>query len=473
MSVAHYFVCGAPMKVMKFGGSSVADATRIAGVTDIIASHHKQERVCAVFSAMKGVTDQLLDASAQASAGLETALALEQQIRDRYLAAATRLCTGAEREAIVSTLTLLADELRELLHGVYLVRDCSPRTGDLIVGFGERMNCELIASALRSRGLPGRYVDARPLIVTDATFGSAVVEFEESYRRIEEVLAGDDIPVVTGFVAATADGISTTLGRNGSDYTASIVGAGARASAIEIWTDVDGVYSADPRFVPGAFVLPRISYKEAMELSYFGAKVIHPYTMVPAVDRGVPLWIKNTLNPEAPGTLIANESSASETITGVASIEGVALINVEGGGMVGLPGIAGRLFSTLAAERINVIMISQASSEHSICFVVRDEQSARATAALEREFASELAHRTIEAVAAERELEIVAVIGENMRGKSGISGRLFHALGGAGINVLAIAQGSSEMNISFIVYQRERERALNAVHDAFFPGGAA
>ena len=458
------------MKIMKFGGSSVADADRIARVIEIVETHHEQERVCAVFSAMKGVTDQLVDASIQAEQGVEAAMELAERIRERYVASSTVLC-GNEASAVSETLNSLADELRELLHGVYLVRECSPSTRNLILGFGERMNCRLIAGAMRSRGMPARFVDARSIIVTDDTHGNAVVDFEKSYARIADELSGDDLPVVTGFVAATADGVTTTLGRNGSDYTSSILGAGTGASAIEIWTDVDGVFSADPRFVSGAFVLPRISYKEAMELSYFGAKVIHPYTMVPAVDRGVPLWIKNTLNPDAPGTLIAADSSESESITGVASIEGVTLVNVEGGGMVGLPGIAGRLFSTLAAERINIIMISQASSEHSICFVVRAEDGGRAKVALEREFSAELAHRTIERIALEEKLEIVAIIGENMRGKAGISGRLFYALGDAQINVLAIAQGSSEMNISFIVYQSERERALNAVHNAFFDRG--
>jgi aspartokinase/homoserine dehydrogenase 1 len=459
------------MKVMKFGGSSVADADRIARVIEIVASHHAEERVCAVFSAMKGVTDQLLAASSQAAGGTGTSVEIAEQIRDRYVAAAGTLCPTNDAQ-ITTTLHELADQLRELLHGVYLVRECSPRTRDLILGFGERMNCELIAAAIREQGLPARFIDARRIIVTDNTHGSAVVEFEESYGRIAKELEGNDLPVVTGFIAATTDGVSTTLGRNGSDYTASIIGAGVRASSIEIWTDVDGVYSADPRLVKGAFVLPRISYKEAMELSYFGAEVIHPSTMVPAVDRDVPLWIKNTLNPSVPGTLIARESSETKSITGVASIEGVTLVNVEGGGMVGLPGIAGRLFSTLASERINIIMISQASSEHSICFVVRAEDGQRANVALQREFSSELAHRTIERIAIEEELEIVAIIGENMRGKAGMSGRLFHALGEAQINVLAIAQGSSEMNISFIVSRHEREQALSAVHTAFFGGGA-
>ncbi|MFP4376126.1 MAG: aspartate kinase [Spirochaetales bacterium] len=459
------------MKVMKFGGSSVADASRIRDVIEIIASHHARERVCAVFSAMKGVTDQLIDAAAQASGGVSQYRLLVDQIRDRYLAAAEILCAPDPTDT-VAEIKSLGDQLASLLRGVELVRECSGRTLDLVLGFGERMNCTLIAAAMKVRDLPARYVDAREMIVTDASHGHAIVDQEASAARIKNVLSGDDLPVVTGFIAATQDGVSTTLGRNGSDYTASIVGAGADASAIEIWTDVDGVYSADPRYVQDAFVLPQISYKEAMELSYFGAKVIHPSTMVPAVHAETPIWIKNTLNPTAPGTRITAESSGAKEITGLASVEDVALVNVEGGGMVGLPGVAGRLFSTLAAARINIIMISQASSEHSICFIVSERDVERATSALEMEFQHELHYGSLERVNAERGLEIVAVIGERMRGKAGISGKLFHALGEAQINVLAIAQGSSEMNISFVVYNREREHALNAVHSAFFAGGS-
>jgi aspartokinase/homoserine dehydrogenase 1 len=459
------------MKVLKFGGSSVADTDRISRVIDIVARAHREERACAVFSAMKGVTDALLDASAEAAAGYEGFVDRVRTVRERHIESA-RVLTGGDA-ALVAQVERLCEEVEELLHGVNLVRECTARTLDLILGFGERMNCTIIAAAMAHRGLPARYVDAREIIRTDDSHGSAVVDFPRSYELIASNLGDDDLPVVTGFVAATETGVTTTLGRNGSDYTASIVGAGTDASSIEIWTDVDGVYSADPRYVRDAFVLPEISYQEAMELSYFGAKVIHPYTMVPAVERGIPLRIKNTLRPDADGTLIAGHtSSRSEFITGLASIESVALINVEGGGMVGLPGIAGRIFTILAAAKINIVMISQASSEHSICFVIPDRDAARAAEALERELEPELRQKKIQRVSVERDLEIVAAIGENMRGKPGISGRLFQALGDAAINILAIAQGSSEMNISFVVSGAERERTLNAVHAAFFGGNA-
>lgn len=455
------------MVVMKFGGTSVADADRIAHVISIASARSASERVCLVSSAMKGVTDTLLEAADAAEQGSEGNARVVEVLRERHLEAAASLCQDDDDLPIAISSRI--DELAELLHGVSLVRECTPRTRDLIVGFGEQLSCTIIAAALRAQGHDSRYVDARELIVTDDNHGGATVFFEQSYAQIKRALAGTDLPVVTGFIASTANGVSTTLGRNGSDYTASILGAGLRADAIEIWTDVDGVYSADPRFVDSAFVLPEISYQEAMELSYFGAKVIHPYTMLPAVDRGIPIRIKNTLRPDVAGTLIAaHTSSNSESITGIASIESVALVNVEGGGMVGLPGVAGRIFTSLASAKINIIMISQASSEHSICFVIPDAYADHAREVLESELKAELAQKRIERVAVQRELEIVAVIGENMRGKPGISGRLFYSLGEAQINVLAIAQGSSEMNISFMVYASESRHAIRTVHDAFF-----
>ena len=377
------------MKVMKFGGSSIGNAERIRSVLAVVAAECEKQRVCLVFSAMKGVTDLLLSAADAASAGDDDYLRIASGIEAQHLQTAADLLPVADGETgtrattnadLLEALRGECHDLAELLHGVRLVRECTPRTRDLIVGYGERLSCRVIAAALSATGLPARYVDAREIIRTDDTHGSASVAFRDTYALVKQSLGSvSEIPVVTGFIAATADGVSTTLGRNGSDYTASLLGAGLGADAIEIWTDVDGVYSADPRHVPDAFVLPEISYREAMELSYFGAEVIHPYTMVPAVDRSIPLWIKNTLRPSQPGTLIAENSARAELITGIASVEGVALINVEGGGMVGYPGIAGRIFTALANARINIIMISQASSEHSICFVVRDAASGKAT----------------------------------------------------------------------------------------------
>lgn len=464
------------MRVLKFGGTSVADETQIQRVLEIIGWSLKEGPICVVSSAMGGATDSLVNASVNAAAGSTEYERWIEELADRHMSVVEAVVTGEERKETVAAVEALVKELRDLLHGVRIVRECSPRSLDLICSFGERLSCTILAAALRSAGIAADFVDARDIIRTDATHGDAEVDFAATYELIRLRLgpavhdASGTVRVVTGFIGSTADGITTTLGRNKSDFTASLLAAGLEAEAIEIWTDVDGVLSADPRCVANAFVLPQISFQEAMELSYFGAKVIHPYTMIPAVEHGIPLRIKNTNNPASAGTIIAEHtSSKAQWITGIASVEAVALINVEGGGMVGIPGVAGRIFSALAAARISIIMISQASSEHSICFIVRDEEAERAVSALQDELVLELSHKRVERLQVERDLEIVAVIGENMKGRPGISGKLFGALGDNAINVLAIAQGSSEMNISFVVHNRDRERALNAVHDAFFP----
>ncbi len=453
------------MRVMKFGGSSLADVNRISSVAEIVRRAAADGPVAVVVSAMQGVTNQLLALSQEAERAHEYAGDLAGLV-SRHHHAIDQLAPESVRPQLHHQLTALGDELEDLLHGVSLVHECSPRTRDLVVSFGERFCAPIVASAI-SRA---RAVDARALIQTDDTFGRAQVRFPETYPRIRDALRDPQtVPVITGFIASTADGVTTTLGRNGSDYTASLVGAAVDAEVIEIWTDVDGVLNADPRVVSGAIVVPRLSYHEAMELSYFGAKVLHPYTMVPAFERNTPILIKNTLNPDAPGTLISSESRDTvHAITGIASIEEVAMVNVEGGGMVGMPGIAGRIFTALAEEGVNIIMISQASSEHSICLVVAAGDAERAVGRLRRELAAAIAQKKIERVDSRGELEIVAIIGENMRGLPGISGRLFSALGNERINVLAIAQGSSEMNISFVVNSADRVATLSAVHRAFF-----
>ena len=458
------------MKVMKFGGSSVKDAEKIKHVSSIARTAREKEPVVLVFSAMKGITDMLIEAADKAEKGDSGYRRLVEEIRSRQNKAVSELFNQkSDAEAILHELDLLLNNLTDILHGVELVKECSDRTMDMVMSFGERLNNRLIAAYLTSSGTPASYIDARGMITTDASHGNAKVDFETSYPKINSVInAAEGIAVVTGFIAATPGGITTTLGRNGSDYTASLIGAAVNASCVEIWTDVDGVLSADPRLVENAYVLPEVSIEDAMELSFFGAEVIHPYTMIPAVDRKISIYIKNTLNPSAPGTRIAADiRKTSLPITGVASIENAALINIEGGGMLGHPGVASRVFSALAEANINIIMISQASSEHSICMVCREKESGRAILALEAELERELHYRMIQKIDLIKELEIIAVVGENMRGTPGISGRLFSALGNAGINVLAIAQGSSERNISFVIHRRDRKEALNVVHQAF------
>jgi bifunctional aspartokinase / homoserine dehydrogenase 1 len=469
--------------VLKFGGSSVADGTRIAAVTGIAKEAAARGRIAVVLSAMKGVTDRLIAAARGAEEGTEAPRQQLEAIRSQHLAAVRALFAPADQAAVITPLTIMLNDLEEILHGVELIRECSPRTMDLVMSFGERLSCTVAAAHMRGQGLQAEYADAREMILTDDTFGSAAVDFEASYPRIAARLAAiPGVAVIPGFIGATARGVTTTLGRNGSDYTASIIGAGLSADLIDIWTDVDGVLSADPRLVPDAFVVPEISYEEAMELSYFGAKVIHPYTMIPAVEKHIPIRIKNSLNPAAPGTMIGAPEHLTENrggrplpghpITGIASIEGISLVNIQGGGMIGIPGIAARIFGALAREGISIIMISQASSEHTICLVFRTEQAKRAVAALERELAAELASRRIQGFELVSDLLIVSVIGENMRGTRGIAGRLFTALGAAGINILVIAQGSSERNISIVVEQASHALALRTIHAAFLGDGA-
>jgi bifunctional aspartokinase / homoserine dehydrogenase 1 len=459
------------MKVLKFGGTSVKDAGRFREVAAILLRESRAGRIAVVLSTMKGCTDDLILAARQARAGTTSFQGLVAGVLERHRQAARELLPDAAAcTAALGPLETMGGELMEVLHGISLVRECSDRSMDLVMSFGERLTCRLAAAYFTSVGIPSWYADSREFIVTDNSYGSALVDFRASYAAMaDKVLPRPGMPVVTGFIAATSEGVTTTLGRNGSDYTGSIVGAGLKAESVEIWTDVDGVLSADPRFVKDAFVIDEMSYEEAMEMSFFGAKVIHPYTMIPAVESNTPLWIKNTMNPAARGTLIARDIRRhSRAITGIASIENVALVNVQGGGMVGIPGMAGRIFTALARARVNIVMISQASSEHSICFVIRQEQAEAASEALRAEMGREMKARLIEDIKVLGNLEIVAVIGENMRGIPGISGRLFSALGQAGINVLAIAQGSSELNVSFVIEGRERETALNTVHRAFF-----
>ncbi|MBI9107250.1 MAG: aspartate kinase [Spirochaetales bacterium] len=457
------------MKVMKFGGSSVGNAEKIRLVASIIKSEAQKTAVAVVLSAMKGITDALILCAESAEKGdlsYKTALG---KIAERQRSTFIDLIGPDKEKDAFSSLEQMLFELQEILLGVQMVKECSLRSLDLIVSFGERMNNTVAAAYLRSTGFDAEFVDSRSLVLTDSSYGGAKVDYKESYRRIREKLKEvKGVPIITGFIGSDSQGVTTTLGRNGSDFTASIIAGASGSDVVEIWTDVDGVLSADPRSVKRAFVIPEISYQEAMELSYFGAEVIHPYTMIPAIEKNIPILIKNTLNPSAPGTRIVKDITPhNRPITGIASIKNVALINVEGSGMLGTPGIASRVFGALALAEINVIMISQASSEHSICLVFREVQGRCALEALNRELSEQVKTKRIENFVIREGLEIISVIGENMIGTPGIAGKIFSALGESGISILAIAQGSSERNISFVVDKTDRDKALNTVHDAF------
>jgi len=459
---------------MKFGGSSVASPERIRQVAEIVRLREKTEDVVVVVSAFQGVTNQLLECAALAERGNVSYETVFQTLARRHRAALGVLNgKQPDRKASKAIEQMLA-ELQELLHGIRCLSEASPRALDLAASFGERLSATIVASFL-NRTRPATAVDAREIVITDDAFTRAAVLFPETNSKIaacfRRMRVGGKLrttPVVTGFIGSTRDGRTTTIGRNGSDYTASVVGAALKAGMIEIWTDVDGVLSADPRAVKNAFVLPQMSYEEAMELSYFGAKVLHAEAIAPAVQRNIPLLIKNTMNHKAPGTVISEDPGPWKGVAkGITTLEGITLFDLRGAGMVGVPGIAERLFRALAHARVNVILISQASSEHTICFAVAAEQAEAARAEIGGEFRYEFS-RGLATLEARTDQTIFAVVGEGMRGTPGVSGRVFQTLGRNNINIGAIAQGGSERNISFVVNAADRVRALNVIHEAFF-----
>ncbi|MFZ2905436.1 MAG: bifunctional aspartate kinase/homoserine dehydrogenase I [Cyclobacteriaceae bacterium] len=456
------------MKILKFGGSSVATPERIKSVIEIVKPYLKED-IALVFSAFGGITDQLIQLSNLAVAGNPEYKKILEQVEKRHLDAVRELIGVSSQSGILAQVKIQMNELEDVLHGIFLVKERTPRTLDYIMSFGERLSAYIITEACKDRGLPFEFLDARNVIRTDNQFGNAKVDFEVSNKLIHDhFLHHADVQVITGFIATSESGETTTLGRSGSDYTAAIFSGALKASALEIWTDVDGLMTADPRLVKKSFTVPQLSYEEAMELSHFGAKVIFPSTMQPAMVHRIPIWVKNTFNPAAAGTQIHASSSNGKLIKGISSMNNISLLNVQGSGLLGVVGMSMRLFSTLAYEKINVILISQASSEHSICIAIESEVAPRAKAAIEKEFRHELREELIDEIKIEKDLSIVAVVGDGMKHHPGTSGRMFGAFGKNGVNVVAIAQGSSERNISAVIQQADVSKALNALHDAFF-----
>lgn len=461
------------MKVLKFGGSSVAKPERIRGIIDILKEYYAAgDHFTVVFSAFGGVTDGLIAMSERAAAGDDTYGAAFQEFAARHQDAINDLLPpGPLRQETLQQMTRSHEVLKNLLYGVFLVREASLRTMDYVLSFGERSSSYIIAQTLRQAGVPAEFLDARRVLRTDKTFGSAKVDFDKSYELIREHYAEHTkVQVVTGFIASAKGGLTTTLGRGGSDYTASLLAAGLKADAIEIWTDVSGVLTADPRRVRKAFTIPRLTYAEAMEMSHFGAKVIYPPTLMPALHASIPLYIKNTFDPAFPGTRVSADNNPADglAVKGISSINSIALITLSGSGLFGVPGISARLFGALAQKDINIILITQGSSEHSISFAIQPAAAERARKAAESAFAYELDRGVINPIKVERDLSVVAIIGENMRYQPGISGRLFQALGKNGINAVAIAQGSSELNVSVVIPREDENKALNALHESFF-----
>jgi aspartate kinase len=459
------------MIVMKFGGTSVADAGAIRKVGRIIR-RLAAGRPVVVVSALSGVTDDLLAIAAAATAGRRREVGRGlSRIESRHALVARGL--GLDRKTARTLAGSLAAEfsaLRDILHGVLLLREPSRRSLDLVASSGERLSARLLAAHLGSLGIAARSTDGRDLIVTDDTHGAAVVDVATTGRRVRrrigEMRARGLIPVVTGFVGRTWQGATTTLGRGGSDYTAAILGEALRAREIWIWKEVDGVCTADPALVPGARVVPRLSYQEAAEMAHFGAEVLHPKTMQPARRAGIPIRIKNTFRPASPGTLIVERPAGRGGPLLVSRMGGMALVTIEGAGIVGQPGMVMRLLEPVASAGTNIYMISMSSSEYNISFTIRQADLERTLRALERDFRERgLLHEQVARILVERGMAAVSVVGAGMKGQHGIAGRIFSALGERGVNVAAIAQGSSEYNITVIVKERSVREAVRAIHD--------
>ncbi len=456
------------MKILKFGGSSVATSERIKSVSEILKSY-LPEKIAVVFSAFGGVTDQLIKLSTLALEGNEEYREVLKSIAQRHHDAIRELIPNRDQDKVIGQVDTRLKKLGNIANGIYLVRERTPRTLDYVMSFGERLSAYIISESLKHDGMNAEYLDTRKVIRTDNHFGNAKVDFEITNLQIRDYFnAHPAIQIITGFIATAQTGETTTLGRSGSDYTAAIFAGALQAEELEIWTDVDGMMTADPRLVKKSFTVDEMSYEEAMELSHFGAKVIFPATMLPAMANKIPIRIKNTFNPAGPGTLIKSDSRNGKLIKGISSMKGIKLINVQGGGLLGLVGFSRRLFSALASENINVILISQASSEHSICIAVDGSQAASARSAIEQEFRYEIKDDLVDEVRVTDDLSIIAVVGDRMKHHPGTSGKMFSALGKNGINVSAIAQGSSERNISAVIRQEDVAKALNTLHDAFF-----
>jgi aspartokinase/homoserine dehydrogenase 1 len=463
-----------PVQVMKFGGTSMGDAARIRSAAAIAAEASNQRAVVMVVSAMSGITNTLIAAAQKAVSGDEAAAeALAAALAARHRETIEILIPdGENRRSLLAEIGRVIERTANYCRGCALLGELSPRALDVIAGSGERLTARIAAAALRELGQHGVAFDATDLIVTDEVHGGArplaKPTREKTQAALLPLLEAGGIPVVTGYIAATSKGIPTTLGRGGSDFSATILGAALDAHEVIIWTDVDGVLTADPRMVPDAITLDEISYSEAGEMAFFGAKVLHPLTLRPVAEKKIPVWIRNSFEPRKAGTKITH--TARPTPLGVKAVTAtreVALIAVAGPGIIGVPDIASRIFAATASVRASIVMISQSSSQDSICFVVQAADAARTEKALRDALHEDVRHHELEHVKINRNVAVVAVVGENMCGTPGIAGSVFGTMGAEGINIITIAQGSSEYNISFLVEAAAMEKAVKALHKAF------
>jgi aspartokinase/homoserine dehydrogenase 1 len=462
------------MKVMKFGGTSVGNAGNIEKVVEIVRTATTSGPCALVLSALQGTTDDLIKAGRIAERGDDGYIEVISNIGERHQTTIQELFAKQTHPHILDFIESTLHELESLCEGVRLVRELSAKTLDRILSFGEIAASRIVAAKLEAEGLDNEWKDSRLVIRTDSNHGRAAVDFPQTNERINEYFRSSTakLHLFPGFISSDAGGYTTTLGRGGSDYTAAIIAAAVEADVLEIWTDVSGMMTADPRFVPNVREISHITYREAMELSHFGAKVIYPPTIQPVMARGIPLVIKNTFSPDDPGTLIEAESAAAaEMVRGITSIDNITVLNLEGSGMVGIPGFSKRLFDALSRAEINVILITQSSSEHSICVAIEERFAEKAKRSVDAEFEYEINVGKIDPLKVESGFSILALVGDKMREHTGVSGRMFSTLGHNGINIHAIAQGSSERNISAIISSNDVRKAVNTLHEEFFSDG--
>lgn len=460
------------MQVLKFGGSSVANAENINNVVSIVQqSLKKNKNIIIVLSALGGTTDALLDAASTASNGEVSYKEKLHSIEHRHLATVKELIPLDQQSSVLSMAKKRCNEIEDICNGVFLLKELSNRTKDSIISYGELLSSQIFSAKLKSLGISNTCKDARDLIKTDSEFGNANVDFNQTNKNIQAFFFSleNNICIIPGFIASDKNGNTTTLGRGGSDYTAAIIAAALSVSILEIWTDVSGMMTADPRLVTNAKIIHDISYQEAMELSHFGAKVIYPPTIQPVMSKRIPVAIKNTFAPDDAGTLIHSDSNKDgNSIRGISSINKIALLSLEGSGMVGIPGFSKRLFEALSNEKINVILITQSSSEHSICVGIEESNADNAKNAIDKAFSHEIEIKKVDPLIVENGLAIVALVGDNMKSHTGISGKMFGVLGRNGVNIRAIAQGSSERNISAVIGMADVKKAINVLHEEFF-----
>lgn len=459
------------MKILKFGGSSLASAESIRQVCAIVTRGLAAKEIRAVVVSASGKSTDHLQAMAQkASLGKENYQTTLTSFQSHHESLISELLPKSAQLPLRKKFAALSETLANLLHGIFLVREATPRTMDYVLSFGERYSALLLTTYLKNKKIKVDFLDARDIIKTDKRFGSAQVDKRITTRKIKKLFKENkNLQVVTGFISSAKGGLTTTLGRGGSDYTASIIGASLGVDAIEIWTDVDGVLTSDPRKVEKALTIPQMTYAEAVEMSHFGAKVIYPPTMQPALEKKIPIYIRNTFKSDHPGTLISGKASDdTRAVKGISSISSLTLLTLHGSGLFGVPGIAARLFESLAAARINIVLITQGSSENSISLAIEPRHYRSAVAAISSEFEYEMMAGQVQPVKVEAGLSSIAIIGENMRLTPGIAGKMLTALGNNGINVVAIAQGSSELNISVVIAKEHETKALNVLHEAFF-----